>query len=162
MVCCRWVKEKSGGSGKGRKWRLWRSLSGDLKVYRSREAYDGSDSSSVVAEAFNAAVATVVRAPPKDFKAVRQEWAAIRIQTAFRGFLVQFLVQKTRFFLFVILFLRISLSFTSCSSSFDGKVANFDGFCEGNHGGVVDVGVGFVGEEGVEGSERDSEASSHC
>jgi predicted deacetylase len=33
-------------------------------------------------------MATVVRAPPKDFRVVRQEWAAIRIQTAFRGFLV--------------------------------------------------------------------------
>lgn len=42
------------------------------------------------------------------------------------------------------------------------KLRTFDGFCEGDHGGVVDVGVGFVGEEGIEGSERDSEASSHC
>ncbi|KAF9592232.1 hypothetical protein IFM89_012808 [Coptis chinensis] len=29
-----------------------------------------------------------VRAPPKNFRVVRQEWAAIRIQTAFRGFLI--------------------------------------------------------------------------
>lgn len=102
LVSGRWVKEKDGGSGKGRKWRLWRSSSGDLKGYRNREAYDGSDSSSVAAEVFNAAVATVVRAPPKDFKAVRQEWAAIRIQTAFRGFLVQSLEQNTRFFFFCV------------------------------------------------------------
>lgn len=47
-----------------------------------------SDSSDASADAFSVAVATVVRAPPKDFMAVRQEWAAIRIQTAFRGFLV--------------------------------------------------------------------------
>ncbi|KAF9618804.1 hypothetical protein IFM89_002672 [Coptis chinensis] len=31
---------------------------------------------------------SVVRAPPKNFRVVRQEWAAIRIQTAFRGFLI--------------------------------------------------------------------------
>jgi hypothetical protein len=37
---------------------------------------------------FSAALATVARAPAKDFMAVRQEWACIRIQTAFRGFLV--------------------------------------------------------------------------
>lgn len=49
---------------------------------------EGSDCSSVNNDAYTAAVATVVRAPPKDFKAVREEWAAIRIQTAFRGFLV--------------------------------------------------------------------------
>ncbi|MBA0789831.1 hypothetical protein Gohar_014516, partial [Gossypium harknessii] len=34
-------------------------------------------------------MAAVVRAPPKDFRVVRQEWAAIRIQTAFRGFLAR-------------------------------------------------------------------------
>ena len=39
-------------------------------------------------DAFTAAVATVVRAPPKDFRLVREEWAATRIQTAFRAFLV--------------------------------------------------------------------------
>lgn len=36
-----------------------------------------------------AAVATVVRAPHKDFEIVRQEWAAVRIQTMFRAFLVK-------------------------------------------------------------------------
>ena len=46
---------------------------------------EASDSSS---DAFNAAMATVVRAKPKDFMVVKQEWAAIRIQTVFRGFLV--------------------------------------------------------------------------
>ncbi|KAB2625076.1 IQ-domain 6 [Pyrus ussuriensis x Pyrus communis] len=39
--------------------------------------------------ALDQAVAAVVRAPPKDFRVVRQEWAAIRIQTAFRGFLAR-------------------------------------------------------------------------
>ncbi|KAL3650743.1 IQ-domain [Castilleja foliolosa] len=81
--------EKVGG--KGKKWKLWKSSSMDFgavpwKGYKRIN----SDSSAVNNNvAFNAAVATVVRAPPKDFKAVRLEWAAIRIQTAFRGFLAR-------------------------------------------------------------------------
>lgn len=79
---------------RSKKWTLWRSSSGEMgsswRGFKGRhKAYsEGSDSSSVSTDAFTAAVATVVRAPPKDFRAVRQEWAAIRIQTAFRGFLV--------------------------------------------------------------------------
>lgn len=69
--------QEKGNSGKNKKWKLWRNPSGDWK------GRHGSESVS-----YSAAVATVLRAPPKDFKAVRQEWAAIRIQTAFRGFLV--------------------------------------------------------------------------
>lgn len=82
---------------KGKKWRLWRSSSGEMgsswKSFKginhrgAAAASEGSDSSPRT-DAFSAAMATVVRAPPKDFRAVRQEWAAIRIQTAFRGFLV--------------------------------------------------------------------------
>nr|GEU30674.1 protein IQ-DOMAIN 1 [Tanacetum cinerariifolium] len=88
-------QDKVGKSG--RKWKLWRSSSGEMGSswkgfkgsYRGTTS-DGSDASSVVSsDAFSAAVATVVRAQPKDFKAVRQEWAAIRIQTAFRGFLAR-------------------------------------------------------------------------
>ncbi|KAA8525147.1 hypothetical protein F0562_006989 [Nyssa sinensis] len=86
--------EKFGG--KSRKWKLWRSSSGDLgsswkgfKGNHRAAASEGSDSSSVITDAYTAAVATVVRAPPKDFRVVRQEWAAIRIQTAFRGFLAR-------------------------------------------------------------------------
>ncbi|KAK4491009.1 hypothetical protein RD792_001730 [Penstemon davidsonii] len=86
--------EKVGG--KNKKWKLWRSLSGDLGKGSKRNGgfISGSDlccdsSSSVNSDAFNAAMATVVRAPPKDFRVVRQEWAAIRIQTAFRGFLAR-------------------------------------------------------------------------
>lgn len=84
--------------GKGKKWKLWRNSSGDLggptwKGYKGNGGINGSDfssdSSSVNNDAFHAAVATVVRAPPKDFRAVRKEWAAIRIQTAFRGFLAR-------------------------------------------------------------------------
>jgi len=81
--------------GKSKKWRLWRSSSGDMGSWKGfkgnhhREASEGSDSPPILAaDAYTAAVATVVRAPPKDFRLVKQEWAAIRIQTAFRGFLV--------------------------------------------------------------------------
>ncbi|KAI3687341.1 hypothetical protein L1987_81036 [Smallanthus sonchifolius] len=88
-------QDKVGKSGT--KWKLWRSSSGEMgsgwkgfKGSHKGAASDGSDSSSVVgSDVFSAAVATVVRAQPKDFKAVRQEWAAIRIQTAFRGFLAR-------------------------------------------------------------------------
>ncbi|KAL0903994.1 hypothetical protein M5K25_026062 [Dendrobium thyrsiflorum] len=88
-----------GGSGdKSRKWKkLWRTSSGDLGfLWRSskgnsrRSASEASETSSVAtADAFTAAMAAVIRAPPKDFLALRQEWAAIRIQTAFRGFLAR-------------------------------------------------------------------------
>ncbi|KAK8465419.1 hypothetical protein PHAVU_009G078500 [Phaseolus vulgaris] len=88
----KWVKE----GGKSKKWRLWRSSSGDMGSWKGfkgnhhREASEGSDSPPVLAaDAYTAAVATVVRAPPKDFRLVKQEWAAIRIQTAFRGFLAR-------------------------------------------------------------------------
>ncbi|XP_072998471.1 protein IQ-DOMAIN 6-like [Typha latifolia] len=75
-----------GSGGKSRKWKLWRSSSGDHGSVAA--ASEASDISSM-ADAFTVAVATVVRAPTKDFMAVRQEWAAIRIQTAFRGFLAR-------------------------------------------------------------------------
>ncbi|KAG8045971.1 hypothetical protein GUJ93_ZPchr0008g14151 [Zizania palustris] len=88
------------GGGKGRKWKLWRSSSGDQGslwrgsrgyAHRSAASEASDDASSVAAAAdpFTAAVATVARAPAKDFMAVRQEWATIRIQTAFRGFLAR-------------------------------------------------------------------------
>ncbi|KAJ4975624.1 hypothetical protein NE237_000730 [Protea cynaroides] len=60
----------------GSSWRV-------LKVGRERD--QRLPISSSVADAFSAAVAIVVRAPPKDFKVVREEWAAIRIQTASRA-----------------------------------------------------------------------------
>ncbi|KAK7351282.1 hypothetical protein VNO77_10604 [Canavalia gladiata] len=81
-------------SGRSKKWRLWRSSSGDMSSWKGfkgshKAASEGSDSPPAVSDAFTAAVATVVRAPPKDFKLVKQEWAAIRIQTAFRAFLAR-------------------------------------------------------------------------
>lgn len=66
---------------------MWRGSRGSSR-HSASEASETS--SSVAGDAFSAAVATVVRAPPKDFLVVRQEWAAIRIQTAFRGFLVNY------------------------------------------------------------------------
>ncbi|KAK8477344.1 hypothetical protein V6N13_081441 [Hibiscus sabdariffa] len=82
-------------SGKStKKWKLWRSSSGEMgsswKGFKGkfRGENEGSESSPS-SDAFSAAMAAVVRAPPKDFRVVRQEWAAIRIQTAFRGFLAR-------------------------------------------------------------------------
>lgn len=50
---------------------------------------EASDSSFMVDDdVLAAAMATIVRVQPKDFRAVKREWAAIRIQTAFRGLLV--------------------------------------------------------------------------
>nr|CCM07288.1 Hypothetical protein BN340_106 [Musa balbisiana] len=86
-----------GGNGRSRKWKkLWRSSSWDnLSLRRGSGgichrsvASEASDVSSVT-DAFTTAAATVVRAPPRDFQVVRQEWAAIRIQTAFRAFLAR-------------------------------------------------------------------------
>lgn len=77
------VQEKVGDNTK-KKWRLWRSSSEDMNrchIFASK----ASDSSS---DAFNSAIATVMRAQPKDFMVIKQEWAAIRIQSVFRGFLV--------------------------------------------------------------------------
>nr|XP_051204975.1 protein IQ-DOMAIN 6-like [Lolium perenne] len=39
------------------------------------------------ADALSSVVAAVVRAMPGDFRVIRHEWAALRIRTAFRGFL---------------------------------------------------------------------------
>lgn len=88
------MKEKGGG--KNRKWKLWRSASGGIAVGLSKSVKgggnlgdsDGSESSFLSDSALAAAMATVIRAPHKDFVIVKKEWAAIRIQAAFRGFLV--------------------------------------------------------------------------
>lgn len=73
--------------------RLWRSSSQGFGPSSSkglnRIHVASSESSLVLDHAFAAAMATVARAPPKDFLLVKQEWAAIRIQTAFRGLLVK-------------------------------------------------------------------------
>ncbi|XP_075484873.1 protein IQ-DOMAIN 6-like isoform X2 [Primulina tabacum] len=84
---------------KSRKWRLWRKSSlGDfgVKIFRRNGRLIGGTECSLDSvslnnnnDAFTSAVAAVVRAPPKNFKAVKQEWAVMRIQTAFRGFLAR-------------------------------------------------------------------------
>ncbi|XP_048568046.1 protein IQ-DOMAIN 6-like [Triticum urartu] len=82
-------KERHAG-GKGRKWsRLWRSSSGGQRGAASAAASEVSETSSAAADALSSVVAAVVRAPPRDFRVIRQEWAAVRIQTAFRGFLAR-------------------------------------------------------------------------
>ena len=73
------------GSGKSRKrWRLWKNPS----VKTGQSEHSDQISSSGSDARINAAIAVVIRAPSKNFLLVRQEWAAIRIQTAFRAFLV--------------------------------------------------------------------------
>ncbi|GAB2293369.1 Short calmodulin-binding motif containing conserved Ile and Gln residues [Dionaea muscipula] len=84
--------ENEGFGGKrSRKWKLWRSSSAcDCHGGQARAGSDTSDfSSSTADDVFSAAMATVVRVPHKEFLIVRREWAAIRIQTAFRGFLAR-------------------------------------------------------------------------
>ena len=72
-----------GGNGK-RKWRLWRSSSGGSKLRgKNVAASEESDSAVAAGDGFFATVAAVAKAHPKDFRVVRKEWAAIRIQTAF-------------------------------------------------------------------------------
>ncbi|KAJ8750568.1 hypothetical protein K2173_015729 [Erythroxylum novogranatense] len=99
----KWVKsllglkksDKEDNAGlKSKKWKLWRSSSGDLgsswKSFKgNHRAASEVSGSSPRTDTFTAAMATVVRALPKDFRVVRREWAAIRIQTAFRGFLAR-------------------------------------------------------------------------
>lgn len=87
--------QEKGGDKSKKKWKLWRSASEGFGFGSSMKKGHGAGShkhcSSFVVgdeEAFNAAVATVVRAPHKDFMVIKQEWAAIRIQALFRGFLV--------------------------------------------------------------------------
>jgi hypothetical protein len=79
-----------------RKWKLWRNSSESIGFGTSMKkdhgfvAYDKYSCSSFVVneQAFAAAMAAVVRTPHKDFLVIKQEWSAIRIQSAFRGFLV--------------------------------------------------------------------------
>ncbi|KAK4479559.1 hypothetical protein RD792_015077 [Penstemon davidsonii] len=82
-------------SGKGRKWRLWRSASGGITRKGGGDAAaaetEVSESSSYVfdGEITAAAVSALAKASPKDFMAIRREWAALRIQTIFRAFLAR-------------------------------------------------------------------------
>ncbi|KAJ8535847.1 hypothetical protein K7X08_034248 [Anisodus acutangulus] len=81
------------GGVKNRKWKLWRSASGGIAMASSKGVKgggnlgdsDGSESSFLS----DSALAAVVRATHKNFVVVKQEWAALRIQAAFRGFLAR-------------------------------------------------------------------------
>jgi len=77
-------QEKKCSSTK-KKWKLWKTSSSSSTIKKSGGAASVSDSSITDTAA---AVAVVVRAAPKDFILIRQEWAAIRIQALFRAFLV--------------------------------------------------------------------------
>jgi len=92
----KWIKslvalkapEKAAGHKGGRKWRLWRSSSAASRASAGEGSALASEASSASADSFSSVLAAVVRAPPRDFMLIRQEWAAVRIQTAFRAFLV--------------------------------------------------------------------------
>uniref|UniRef100_A0A0A9GDD8 DUF4005 domain-containing protein n=1 Tax=Arundo donax TaxID=35708 RepID=A0A0A9GDD8_ARUDO len=85
------VERERAGGGKARKWsRLWRSSSSSQKGGAgSASASEAPSEASFGADALSSVVAAVVRAPPRDFSVIRQEWAAVRIQTAFRAFLAR-------------------------------------------------------------------------
>ncbi|KAL6839827.1 hypothetical protein ACP4OV_029637 [Aristida adscensionis] len=79
---------------KARKWtRLWRSSSSSHSQRGRPDCAPASEApseaSSAAAGALSSVVAAVVRAPHRDFRVIRQEWAAVRIQTAFRAFLAR-------------------------------------------------------------------------
>ncbi|KAK1362818.1 IQ motif, EF-hand binding site-containing protein [Heracleum sosnowskyi] len=80
-------------AGKSRKWKLWRSSSSEDEVTTSLKVPPKvEDRLSVSVDhdsPYVVALATVVRASARDFMVVRQEWASIRIQTAFRAFLAR-------------------------------------------------------------------------
>ena len=87
------LQEKVGDKSK-KKWKLWRSstegFGSSMKNMKKGHGVtsEKSESSFILDEKLTAVMATVVRASPKDFMVIKQEWAAIRIQAAFRGFLV--------------------------------------------------------------------------
>ncbi|KAL8170453.1 hypothetical protein V2J09_022257 [Rumex salicifolius] len=87
---------KVAGGKRSSKWKLWRtssssSIDSGLSVKRVQvAASQPSDSTTqAVNDVYSAAMATLIRAPPRNFLIVRKEWAAIRIQTAFRALLAR-------------------------------------------------------------------------
>ncbi|KAK7402255.1 hypothetical protein VNO78_14375 [Psophocarpus tetragonolobus] len=71
-------KEKGGDNKSKKKWKLWRASSeGSVKKIGDASVPDSS---------LTYAVAVMVN---KDFKLIKQEWAAIRIQAVFRAFLAR-------------------------------------------------------------------------
>ncbi|XP_019448229.1 PREDICTED: protein IQ-DOMAIN 1-like isoform X2 [Lupinus angustifolius] len=89
-------QEKGGGdiSKNSKKWKLWRTSSeGSSSMPMKKGGVNGVYDKSYESSSYNAAMAAVVRAPPKDFMIIKQEWAAIRIQAVFRSFLALVRVQ---------------------------------------------------------------------
>ncbi|KAK4267276.1 hypothetical protein QN277_024076 [Acacia crassicarpa] len=87
-------QEKTDGDKSKKKWRLWRNSSENVGPstkgsMKKRNGVVSDKSESLSNDAFTAAMAAVVRAPPKGFLLIKQEWAAIRIQALFRGFLAR-------------------------------------------------------------------------
>ncbi|KAK8469727.1 hypothetical protein PHAVU_005G157700 [Phaseolus vulgaris] len=72
-------QEKGGENKSKKKWKLWRASSEGSNVKKVGDA-------AVPDSSFTYAVAVMV---PKDFKLIKQEWAAIRIQAVFRAFLAR-------------------------------------------------------------------------
>lgn len=71
------VQEKGSENKSKKKWKLWKASSeGSMKKVAVAAVPDSS---------LTYAVAVMV---PRDFKLIKQEWAAIRIQAVFRAFLV--------------------------------------------------------------------------
>ncbi|KAL2337943.1 hypothetical protein Fmac_012389 [Flemingia macrophylla] len=85
------IFQEKGGDKSKRKWKLWRSGSEGFGIGCSMKKGQGGGGASFVVDdgAFAAAMAAVVRTPLKDFMVIKQEWAAIRIQAVFRGFLAR-------------------------------------------------------------------------
>ncbi|RAL43871.1 hypothetical protein DM860_014372 [Cuscuta australis] len=91
------TQSNNEGGGKNMKWKLWRSASGGLVTSSAKRGKgrkdlgdsEESESSFMSDGAFAAAMATLVRAPHKNFLMVKQEWAAVRIQSFFRAFLAK-------------------------------------------------------------------------
>ncbi|RZC00745.1 Protein IQ-DOMAIN 1 isoform B [Glycine soja] len=84
------IFQEKGGDKSKRKWKLWKSTSEGFGIGSSMQKGHGGGGSFVVDDgAFAAALAAVVRTPLKDFMVIKQEWAAIRIQAVFRGFLAR-------------------------------------------------------------------------
>ncbi|GKE12689.1 hypothetical protein Tco_1416240, partial [Tanacetum coccineum] len=81
----------------GLRWKQWKSPSAgcSLSVSSSTKGAKNRNGGRLLTSgtgdvevSFSTDVATVVRAQPKDFMAVKKEWVAIRIQSVFRSFLV--------------------------------------------------------------------------
>ncbi|VVA24033.1 PREDICTED: IQ-DOMAIN [Prunus dulcis] len=85
-------QEKVGDKSK-KKWKLWRSSSegfgSSSKGGMNRSQVAAAEPLNSLDDALAAAMATLVRTQPKNFIVIKKEWAAIRIQAVFRGFLAR-------------------------------------------------------------------------